>query len=420
VSGGILEGSSNEHNEQTKGEDGASVGSERSRASWTSTGNTPLVSIIIPCYNHARYLGDAIKGASEQTHSRVQIVVVDDGSFDNTFEVASRYPDVFVVRQQNRGVSQARNVGFQYSSGEYVLFLDADDRLTPTAVETHLRCFAEHPEAGFVVGDIDLISEDGSYLRSPRWPDLATDQYEQLLKVDHVANTIAVMFRRSVFEAVGGFDLSRSGGEDYELLLRTARAFAGAQHRCTVAQYRRHRSNTTRRGTFMLPRMEEIMQAQISLVAANPVLKAARRQGEIQWRDFYGAVTIKEVFRHFTRGNLLLAIRALAVLRRYVRGRVFVIPWKYRKQALRRVRDLLHSSTLTRRPTDELRHLAADRVPQPREGAVAPAQVHGVSKVFLTRPLSDAKAPEISPEHHATVGQDEQVSKADQRPLDLG
>ena len=109
----------------------------------------------------------------------------------------------------------------------------------------------------------------------------------------------------------------------------------------------------------MLPRMEEIMQAQISLVAANPVLKAARRQGEIQWRDFYGAVTIKEVFRHFTRGNLLLAIRALAVLRRYVRGRVFVIPWKYRKQALRRVRALLTSSTLTRCPTAALRTLAA-------------------------------------------------------------
>ena len=106
----------------------------------------------------------------------------------------------------NQGVAEARNAGFLHSSGDYIIFLDADDRLIPTAAEAHLHCLADHPEAGFAVGDIDLISRDGSYLRSPRWPNLAVNQYEQLLKVDHVANTIAVMFRRSVFESIGGFD----------------------------------------------------------------------------------------------------------------------------------------------------------------------------------------------------------------------
>jgi glycosyltransferase involved in cell wall biosynthesis len=154
----------------------------------------PLVSVIIPCYNQAHYLVDAIESALAQTHPRVQIVVVDDGSVDNTAEVALHYPDVCFVRQPNQGLGNARNAGFRSSSGEYVAFLDADDRLRPTAAETHLQCFAEHPEAAFVVGDIDLIGADGSYLRSPRWPELASNQYEQLLKVDHVANTIAVMF----------------------------------------------------------------------------------------------------------------------------------------------------------------------------------------------------------------------------------
>ena len=122
------------------------------------TPDAPLISIIIPCYNQARYLAEAIKSALAQTHSHIQVVVVDDGSVDSTAEVASHYPEVRLVRQRNQGVAQARNVGLYQSSGDYVIFLDADDRLARTAVESHLCCFAEHPEAGFVAGNIDLIS----------------------------------------------------------------------------------------------------------------------------------------------------------------------------------------------------------------------------------------------------------------------
>ena len=298
------------------------------------TRDAPLISIIIPCYNQARYLADAIKSALAQTHSPVQVVVVDDGSVDNTAEVASHYPNVCFVRQRNQGVAKARNTGFHRSSGDYVLFLDADDRLTPNAAETHLRCFAEHPEAGFVVGNIDVISRDGSYLHSYHGPDSAGDQYEQLLKVNHVANTIAVMFRRSVFDSVGGFDGSYSPTEDYEILLRVARVFPGAQHRSVVAQYRRHDSNTSRKGALMLRRMYRVMQSQLSFVNGNPALKAAHRRGQNYWRDFYGGVTMKEILAHLTRGDLLHAASAFATLLWYVRGRVFIIPWKYRKRVL--------------------------------------------------------------------------------------
>ena len=301
----------------------------------------PLVSVIIPCYNQAHYLVDAIESALAQTHPRVQIVVVDDGSVDNTAEVALHYPDVCFVRQPNQGLGNARNAGFRNSSGEYVAFLDADDRLRPTAAETHLQCFAEHPEAAFVVGDIDLIGVDGSYLRSPRWPELASNQYEQLLKVDHVANTIAVMFRRSVVESVGGFDGSYSPAADYDILLRVARLFAGAQHRSVVAQYRRHDSNMSRKGALMLDTLNRVMQSQVSFVKGNPRLEAAHRRGDINWRDFYGGVTIKEIVAHLTRGDLLGAAQAFAALLWYVRGRLFVIPWKYRSRALRAVRPQL-------------------------------------------------------------------------------
>ena len=163
------------------------------------------VSVVIPCYGQAHFLREAIESVIAQAHP-AEIVVVDDGSPDNTAEVAARYPQVRYVRQENKGLAEARNSGFRVATGDYLMFLDADDRLTPNAVEAHLKCFTEHPEAQLTVGDIDHIAEDGSYLGSPRWPMLKANFYEELLKVNHIANTIAVMMRREVVANVGGFE----------------------------------------------------------------------------------------------------------------------------------------------------------------------------------------------------------------------
>ncbi len=166
----------------------------------------PLVSVVIPCYNQAEYLGEAIESVLEQIYSRVEVIVVDDGSTDESAGIARRYSGVKCVQQENRGVAEACNTGLRHSGGEFVMFLGGDDRLTRDAVQTHLNCFGRHAEAGFVAGDIDLIASDGSYYGSPRSPLGQGDQYHQLLEVNHVANTIAVMFRRIVFDQVGYFD----------------------------------------------------------------------------------------------------------------------------------------------------------------------------------------------------------------------
>jgi len=112
----------------------------------------PIVSVIIPCYNQAHFLSEAIESALAQRNGAMEVVVVDDGSPDNIVEVAGRYPGIVFVRQENRGLAGARNSGFRASKGEYILFLDADDRLMPNAVASHLHCFAAHPQAGFAVG----------------------------------------------------------------------------------------------------------------------------------------------------------------------------------------------------------------------------------------------------------------------------
>lgn len=300
-----------------------------------------VVSIVIPCYNQAHFLPESVESVLAQTYPHIETVVVDDGSSDNTAEVAGRYERVRCVRQNNQGLSGARNTGFRVSRGDYIMFLDADDRLTPTAVEAHLRCFATNPEAGFAVGSIDLISKEGSYLRSPRWPDLSANHYEQLLKASHVANTIAVMFRRSVLQTVGEFDTSLPASEDYDMLLRVARSFPGVHHQEVVAQYRRHSSNMSRNGVLMLGTMHTVMEAQRSFVKGDSRLEAARKRGDIYWRDRYGAVTIAQAGAHLLRREPVRALRALGVMLRHVRGRIVVLPWKFRQRALASARTRL-------------------------------------------------------------------------------
>lgn len=312
----------------------------------------PLVSVVIPCYQQAQFLAGAIESVLSQTYHPTEGVVVDDGSPDNIAEVVARYPQVRFVRQQNLGLAEARNAGFHASDGEYVLFLDADDRLTPNAVESHLSCFAKHPDAGFVVGDIDHISLDGSYAGSPRWPVLEADHYQELLRVNHVANTIAVMFRRSVIERVGGFKPSCTPAEDYELLLHVARLFPSAHHRTVVAQYRRHATTLSRKGATMLRAMHRVMHSQRGTVEGNPKLLKAYREGRRYWRDHFGAATVKEVYTRITHGEPWCAAKAVATLLWYVRGQVFVIPWKRRRRIIRAIRNWfgLSQKSIDRRP----------------------------------------------------------------------
>jgi GT2 family glycosyltransferase len=121
-----------------------------------------------------------------------------------------------------------------------------------------------------VVGGIEHITGDGSYRGTPHWPVLEADHYKHMLAVNHIANTIAVMFRRSVLETVGGFKKYFSPAEDYELLLRAARAFPSAHHSAIVAHYRRHPTNASRQGVIMLQATRRVMRSQREFVRGKP------------------------------------------------------------------------------------------------------------------------------------------------------
>jgi glycosyltransferase involved in cell wall biosynthesis len=294
------------------------------------------VSVVIPCYGQAHFLSEAIESILAQSHP-AEIVVVDDGSPDNAAQVAARHPRVRYVRQENKGVAEARNAGFRVATGEYVVFLDADDRLTPNGIEAHLRCFEEHPEAQLVVGDIDHIAEDGSYLGSPRWPMLKANFYEELLKVNHVANMVAVMMRREIIAKVGGFQGTYSPADDYRLLLHAVRNFPSAHHRTVVAQYRRYPTSVSRKGGVMLRALHHVMAVEWPYVQGNETLERAHRIGVRYWRYYYGRVAIKELLGSLARGELLQAWKTSVALIRYVGFRTVLIPWKHRRRIMRKL-----------------------------------------------------------------------------------
>jgi glycosyltransferase involved in cell wall biosynthesis len=145
----------------------------------------PLASVVIPCYNQGRFLPDAIESARHQTHGAVEIIVVDDGSEDDTRAVARRY-GVQYIRQRRAGAPAARNTGLRESRGEFLIFLDADDRLLPQAVATGIEWLGRRTDWAFVTGHVRLMTEDGSPAGVPPQNHVDPTSFVDLLRSNYI------------------------------------------------------------------------------------------------------------------------------------------------------------------------------------------------------------------------------------------
>jgi glycosyltransferase involved in cell wall biosynthesis len=228
-----------------------------------------LVSVVIPCYKQAGFLAEAIESVLAQTHPHVEIMVVDDGSPDNASDVALSYPGVRCIRQENQGLSAARNTGIRESKGQFLVFLDADDRLTPDALRRGLDHLRQFPDAAFVAGRHRNISIDGSPLSTRQRRHVDKDYYVELLQVNHIGCPAAVMYRRSVFDEVGGFDTTVNPASDYDLYLRIAQKFAVSFHTDLVAEYRKHGDSMSNNHQLMSNHIARVLQSQLKQVSGN-------------------------------------------------------------------------------------------------------------------------------------------------------
>jgi len=246
-----------------------------------------LVSIVIPCFNQAHYLAEAVESARAQTHPNVEIVVVDDGSPDNVVEVAQRC-GVRVVSQARQGLAAARNTGIRRTIGAYLVFLDADDRLTPRAVEHGLTSLDAHPEAAFTSGRCQWMTSEGLPMPTPEHGCSTGDLFAALLRTNYTGMPATAMYRRAVFEVVRGFDAGFPGVEDYELLLRIARQFPVCGHDEVVAEYRVRQGSLSGNSAQMLASATKAMRQQRPYTRGDRELRAAYAEGLRFWQQYYG------------------------------------------------------------------------------------------------------------------------------------
>jgi len=263
-----------------------------------------LASIIIPCYNQAHFLGEAIESALAQTYSNREIIVVNDGSTDETADVVKRYYQVRYVYQQNAGLSSARNTGLRESRGEFLVFLDADDRLLPEALEIGVSSLRQHPECAFAYGHCRLIVVDGSLLAKPEQLNVARDHYLELLRGNYIWCPGSVIYKRSTFNIVKGFDTSLRAAEDYDLYLRISKDSPVFGHNQFVADYRLHGSSMSTDYSLMLRDTLKVLKSQWDFVNESNYHTEAFRAGRKHWQEHYGSLQMGDQILEVVEASL--------------------------------------------------------------------------------------------------------------------
>lgn len=193
----------------------------------------PLVSVIMPAHNAAPFIGQAIRSVQEQTYENIELIVVDDGSQDQTArvvrEIAETDGRVTLLQQPNRGVAAARNAGIEASGGQYIAPLDADDVWHPQKIARQVLCMQKTgPSVGLVYTWWIGIDRAGDFLHfSHQWR-VEGSVYEAMVSLNFTGNASTPLMRRTYVERAGGYDdqLKAQGGqgcEDWDLALRIAR-----------------------------------------------------------------------------------------------------------------------------------------------------------------------------------------------------
>ena len=188
--------------------------------------SSPLVSILIPAYNAQDWIGDTIRSALAQTWRRKEIIIVDDGSSDETLAVARRFksPTVKVVSKQNEGAAAARNMAFSLSQGDFIQWLDADDLLSPNKVECQMRV-AEHASRRilFSSGWVRFYyrTRRAAIVPTPLWHDLSPAEWlTRKMALNHHMQTSTWLVSRELTEAAGPWDTRLISDDDGEYFCR--------------------------------------------------------------------------------------------------------------------------------------------------------------------------------------------------------
>jgi len=272
------------------------------------------VSVVVPCFNYGRFLAECLESVREQTCESWECIVIDDGSTDDTSAVAGAYAArdsrYICVRQDNRGLSAARNIGLRKARGTYVQLLDADDLIENDKLRQHAAFLDKHEHIGLVYGPMAFFSirsgsravalgrhgVDRAWMKM--WPDSNEEMLSSFIEGNQFPVSAAV-FRRSAIPEIGYFDEALRSHEDWEFWLRWAFAgqrFVGLDAEGTRTLIREHGESLTMRAIAMAETKLRVRQ-RIEQLASSESLRAKNREWERYDRCELGAA-------HLAAGNL--------------------------------------------------------------------------------------------------------------------
>lgn len=267
----------------------------------------PLVSVIIPCYNHGAYLQEAFQSIWSQNYPSLEVIVVDDGSTDNTKEIAESTEGVRYIYQKNQGLSAARNTGISHSKGEMLVFLDADDWLLSNAIHTNVRYLLQNEKLAFVSGGHDKVFIDEGTVKEEAY-EVPSEHYLHLLKGNYIGMHATVMYRRWVFNEFA-YDTSLKACEDYDLYLSITRKYPVIHHTGKIAAYRLHTTNMSGNIPFMLATALQVLDRQHKHIQS-AVEKDAFEKGHAIWKDYY----CEELYTKLLSKKVTASTEALSTL----------------------------------------------------------------------------------------------------------
>jgi len=225
--------------------------------------NMPKVSVVIPAYNAIAYLPESVESAINQTFTDLEVLIIDDGSSDQTVEWASQITDprVKLISQKNKGLSGARNTGIAHAQGEYVALLDADDIWEPTKLEKQVRCLEDDPAVGLVDTWAVLVDEQGKSTGEVIGSSTEGNVWQRLVEFQTVCCCGSTsLIRRSCFETVGVFDQDLRFFEDLDIFIRIAAHYSFAFVKEPLIRYRQHPNNMSKNCQGMLEAFRTIIE----------------------------------------------------------------------------------------------------------------------------------------------------------------
>ena len=280
--------------------------------------NRPGVTVVIPCFNQARFLPAAVASVRRQHYQPVECIVVNDGSTDDTATVVSQL-GVRVLEQSNSGLAEARNAGLAAARSELIIFLDADDELLPDAVARAAAALASDHVAAAVVGRCQVMDAAGGPLPAPHKPVNPSNLYEEWLSTNFAWTPGAAMFRRRALEEIAGFPPGLGPAADYAVYLRLARAGQVRFLAEELVRYRQHATSMSRDPALMLRATLAVLRGEER--AAPPSLRPQFRRGRKSWCDWYGEQIVDLLRSEWLAGGpRRVQVRAVLTLVRHCPG----------------------------------------------------------------------------------------------------